>query len=138
MAACQLAAENVAEGDSLTVPLSDEWSFGLKSLLNSEKVVLRLLSSGEGDVGSCLLLDASACSFSGVGQIPSCSYRSKKLELVGGALNDMLVERERGRMTAPELDRGRITAPELERGRMNAPELERDIDDSDPDASGMV
>jgi hypothetical protein len=98
-------------------------------------------------VGSCLLLDASACSFSGVGQIPSCSYRSKKLELVGGALNDMLVERERGRMTAPELDLGKMTAPELERGRITAPEVdlgrmapefEREMDDSDPDARGMV
>jgi hypothetical protein len=86
-----------------------------------------------------LLLDASAFSFSGVGQIPSCSYRSKKLELVGGARNDMLVDLDRGRMTAPELDRGRMTAPELERGRMTAPEFDRErMDDSDPDASGIV
>jgi hypothetical protein len=64
-----------------------------------------------------------------VGQIPSCSYKSKKLELVGGARNDMLVDLDRGRMTAPELERGRMTAPEFERERM---------DDSDPDASGIV
>ena len=74
-----------------------------------------------------------------MGQIPSCSYRSKKLELVGGARNDMLVDLDRGRMTAPELERGRMTAPELDRGRMTAPELERErIEDSDPDASGIV
>jgi hypothetical protein len=39
----------------------------------------------------------------GVGQIPSCSYRSKKLELVGGAFKDILVERDLGSRTADVL-----------------------------------
>lgn len=34
--------------------------------------------------------------------MPSCSYRSKKLELVGGAFSDMLVDLDRGRRTAPD------------------------------------
>lgn len=42
--------------------------------------------------------------FSGVGQMPNCSYRSKKLELVGGALSDILVDLDRGRRTAPDPD----------------------------------
>lgn len=126
MAACQLEVENVAEGDSLTVSLSDEWSSGSNVLLRFEnpekevvKPVLFLLSSG--DVGSAFstVLTGSVSSFSGVGQIPNCSYRSKKLELVGGARKDMLVDRERGRMTAPELERG-------------------SDDVSDPDARGIV
>lgn len=42
-------------------------------------------------------------SFSGVGQIPSCSYRSKKLELVGGDRRLILVDRDRGRSLAEPL-----------------------------------
>jgi hypothetical protein len=107
-------------------------------LLKFENVVSRLFLIGDAG-SSCLLVDVSASSFSGVGQIPSCSYKSKKLELVGGALNDILVERDRGRMTAPELDLGRMTAPELDLGRMTAPEFERDrMEDSDPEERGIV
>ena len=46
-----------------------------------------------------------------VGQIPSCSYRSKKDELVGGAFSDMLVDLDRGSSTAP--DALRLTTGEL-------------------------
>jgi hypothetical protein len=48
------------------------------------------------------MLPAPCLFFSGVGQMPSCSYRSKKLELVGGALRLMLVDLDRGRSTAPD------------------------------------
>ena len=98
-------------------------------MLKLEKLVSRLFLLSSGEMGSCCLLDASPCSFSGVGHIPSCSYRSKKLELVGGARSDMLVDLERGKITAPELERGRMTAPEFDLESM---------EDSDPDASGMV
>lgn len=51
----------------------------------------------------------------------------------------MLVDLERGRITAPELERGNMTAPELDRGRMTAPEFERErMEDSEPEASGIV
>jgi hypothetical protein len=49
------------------------------------------------------LLSSSSRGFSGVGQIPNCSYKSKKLELVGGDLRLMLVDRERGSSTCDAL-----------------------------------
>lgn len=52
---------------------------------------------------SSAFASSSCFGFSGVGQIPSCSYRSKKLELVGGDLRLMLVDRERGRSTCDVL-----------------------------------
>ncbi len=47
-------------------------------------------------------LGFSSPSFSGVGQMPSCSYKSKKLELVGGERKLMLVDRDRGSSLSPE------------------------------------
>ena len=46
--------------------------------------------------------DDPVSSASPFGQMPNCSYRSKKLELVGGAFSDMLVDRDRGNSTAPD------------------------------------
>lgn len=88
MAASQLPAEKVAEGDCETVV------FGIRS---SFAIDCRsfVLTSG--------LFSGDAVSLSdGVGQMPSCSYKSKKLELVGGALSDILVDRDRGSKTALE------------------------------------
>jgi hypothetical protein len=56
------------------------------------------LRAGDGETGSTVSIGSS--DVSGVGQIPNCSYRSKKLELVGGDARLMLVERERGRSFA--------------------------------------
>jgi hypothetical protein len=88
IAASQLAAEKVADGDCETVSVG-------------------LVPASIGDWSSFVLVSGlfsgDAVSLSdGVGQIPSCSYRSKKLELVGGAFNDMLVDRDRGSNTALE------------------------------------
>jgi hypothetical protein len=51
----------------------------------------------------CAFSRSSSSFFSAVGQMPSCSYRSKKLELVGGDLRLMLVLRDRGSKTWDEL-----------------------------------
>lgn len=82
------------------------------SQLLTEKVVeedleitclLSILAAGCNSVLETSGLASVEESFSdGVGQIPSCSYKSKKLELVGGALSDMLVDLDRGRRTAPD------------------------------------
>jgi hypothetical protein len=45
---------------------------------------------------------SSSSFFSGVGQMPSCSYRSKKLELVGGDRKLILVDRDRGSSLCPD------------------------------------
>src|SRR4051794_6302582 len=75
------------------------------SQLLTEKVVeedlemtclLSILAAGCNSVLETSGLASVEESFSdGVGQIPSCSYKSKKLELVGGALSDMLVDLDR-------------------------------------------
>jgi len=86
MAASQLPAEKVAEGELDTVSF---W-FVSSLVIDCNSFVL---TSG--------LFSGDAVSLSdGVGQMPSCSYRSKKLELVGGAFSDMLVDRDRGNKTA--------------------------------------
>lgn len=90
MAASQLSAENVAEGDS-DIVLSGG-IFSTSTFSNGSS-----FSGGTTDGFS-----AGVSLSAGVGQMPSCSYRSKKLELVGGAFRDMLVDRERGKSTAPD------------------------------------
>jgi hypothetical protein len=59
----------------------------------SAPVVSARFSTGSGVISS------GSPVFSAVGQMPSCSYRSKKLELVGGDARLMVVERERGSRT---------------------------------------
>ena len=87
IAAFQLSEENL--GDSV----SETGLVTTGANLTGESSCLGLFSG---------LLSGVSSFSEGVGQIPSCSYRSKKLELVGGAFNDILVDLERGKRTGPD------------------------------------
>lgn len=80
IAASQLAEENVADGDSTMAWASPDDGGGC--------------SRGMSAATSCSTGFPST--FSLPGHIPSCSYRSKKDELVGGDFRLMLVERDLG------------------------------------------
>jgi len=85
IAASQLLTEKVVDVDSEMIPLLSIFAAGCNSFVEVSGLASAEVSFSEG-----------------VGQIPSCSYKSKKLELVGGAFSDMLVDLERGNRTAPD------------------------------------
>ena len=103
IAASQLPSENVADGDSDTIVMSPCFHPSIGSSAGFSLVCCS--STGAGSLSSARSVDASLVvlfSDEEVGHMPSCSYRSKNDELVGGALRDMLVDLERGSKTAPD------------------------------------
>lgn len=94
IAASQLLTEKLAEGDSCICACIDV-------SVRSGSIMIEV-SSLDGVSTSARGAVEAGFAFSGVGQMPSCSYRSKKLELVGGDLKLMLVDLDLGRSTAPE------------------------------------
>ena len=92
MAASQLAIEKLVEGDCwISVPKeSDEMS----------KISAERSRSPSAFVSSLTRFLSNP--FSGVGQMPNCSYRSKKLELVGGDFKLILVDLDLGSRTAAD------------------------------------